>query len=152
MASLTRCAAPSWSWLPRIPIEYEGTFPLPEAQLDRFLLKLSVGYPSPADEEQILLNLQRKHPITTIGPVVEGARLLDLQPLVWEVHVDDTVRQYIVRLIHATRQHSTWPSAPAHAAAWPCSKPPRRWPSSVGAIMSCLTTSRRWWCRPSSIA
>jgi MoxR-like ATPase len=88
------------------PIEYEGTFPLPEAQLDRFLLKLSVGYPSSADEEQILLNLQRKHPITTIRPVVEGARLLDLQPLVWEVHVDDTIRQYIVRLIHATRNHS----------------------------------------------
>jgi MoxR-like ATPase len=87
------------------PIEYEGTFPLPEAQLDRFLLKLSVGYPSPADEEQILLNLQRKHPITAIGQVVEGARLLELQPLVWEVHIDDTVREYIVRLVHATRQH-----------------------------------------------
>jgi MoxR-like ATPase len=88
------------------PIEYEGTFPLPEAQLDRFLLKLSVGYPSPADEGQILLNLQREHPITTIAQVVEGVRLLDLQRTVWEVHVDDTVRDYIVRLIHATRNHS----------------------------------------------
>jgi MoxR-like ATPase len=88
------------------PIEYEGTFPLPEAQLDRFLLKLSVGYPSPEDEGQILLNLQREHPITTIGQVVDGARLLDLQREVWEVHVDDTVRDYIVRLIHATRAHT----------------------------------------------
>jgi MoxR-like ATPase len=87
------------------PIEYEGTFPLPEAQLDRFLLKISVGYPSLAEESQILLNLQREHPIQTIGQVVEGARLLDLQRLVWEVHVDDTVRDYIVRLIHATRTH-----------------------------------------------
>jgi MoxR-like ATPase len=87
------------------PIEYEGTFPLPEAQLDRFLLKLSVGYPSPDDEGQILLNLQREHPITAIGRVVDGARLLDLQRVVWEVHVDDTVRDYIVRLIHATRNH-----------------------------------------------
>ena len=86
------------------PIEYEGTFPLPEAQLDRFLLKLSVGYPSPEDESQILLNLQREHPITTIGQVVDGARLLDLQRQVWEVHVDDTVRGYIVRLIQTTRQ------------------------------------------------
>jgi len=88
------------------PIEYEGTFPLPEAQLDRFLLKLSVGYPSPADEGQILLNLQREHPITTIDQVVDGARLLDLQRVVWEVHVDDTVRDYIVRLSHATRNHT----------------------------------------------
>jgi MoxR-like ATPase len=88
------------------PIEYEGTFPLPEAQLDRFLLKLSVGYPSLDDESQILLNLQRDHPITTIAQVVDGERLLDLQREVWEVHVDDTVRDYIVRLIHATRDHA----------------------------------------------
>jgi MoxR-like ATPase len=88
------------------PIEYEGTFPLPEAQLDRFLLKLSVGYPSPEDEGQILLNLRREHPITTIGQVVEGSRLLELQRAVWEVHVDDTVRDYVVRLVHATRTHS----------------------------------------------
>jgi MoxR-like ATPase len=88
------------------PIEYEGTFPLPEAQLDRFLLKLSVGYPSPADEGQILVNLQREHPITTIEQVVDGARLLELQRQVWEVHVDETIRDYIVRLIHATRTHA----------------------------------------------
>mgnify|MGYP001078327871 CR=1 FL=1 len=88
------------------PIEYEGTFPLPEAQLDRFLLKLSVGYPSLQDEGQILLNLQREHPITTIEQVVDGAHLLSLRRQTWEVHVDDTVRDYIVRLIHATRNHS----------------------------------------------
>ena len=88
------------------PIEYEGTFPLPEAQLDRFLLKLSVGYPAPEDEGQILLNLQREHPIHAIQQVVDGADLLELQRQVWEVHVDDTVRDYIVRLIHATRDHA----------------------------------------------
>jgi MoxR-like ATPase len=88
------------------PIEYEGTFPLPEAQLDRFLLKLSVGYPSPGEEGRILLNLQREHPITTISQVVDGARLLELQRAVWEVHVDDTVRDYVVQLIHATRKHA----------------------------------------------
>jgi MoxR-like ATPase len=87
------------------PIEYEGTFPLPEAQLDRFLLKLSVGYPALEEEGQILLNLQREHPITRLGQVVEGTDLLALQREVWEVHVDDTVRDYIVRLIHATREH-----------------------------------------------
>jgi MoxR-like ATPase len=88
------------------PIEYEGTFPLPEAQLDRFLLKLAVGYPSLEDEDQILLNLQREHPITTIGQVVDGTRLLDLQRVVWEVYVDETVRDYVVRLVHATRDHA----------------------------------------------
>jgi MoxR-like ATPase len=87
------------------PIEYEGTFPLPEAQLDRFLLKVSVGYPSPQDEGRILLNLQRQHPITTIGQVVDGGRLIDLQRLVWEVHVDETVRDYVIRLVGATRTH-----------------------------------------------
>ena len=87
------------------PIEYEGTFPLPEAQLDRFLLKLAVGYPSPADENQMVLNLQREHPITTIGQVVDGAQVLDLRRQVWEVHVDDTVRDYAVRLVQATRSH-----------------------------------------------
>ncbi|MGD8625326.1 MAG: MoxR family ATPase [Anaerolineae bacterium] len=88
------------------PIEYEGTFPLPEAQLDRFLLKLSVGYPSPAEEGQILLNLQREHPIVGLGQVVDGARLAEAQPVIWEVHVDDTVRDYIVRLVYATREHA----------------------------------------------
>ena len=87
------------------PIEYEGTFPLPEAQLDRFLLKLAVGYPSPADENQMILNLKREHPITAIGQVVDGARVLELRRQVWEVHVDDTVRDYAVRLVHATRSH-----------------------------------------------
>jgi MoxR-like ATPase len=88
------------------PIEYEGTFPLPEAQLDRFLLRLRIGYPGFEDEGQMLVNLQRVHPIETIGQVVDGIRLPELQRRVWEVHVDDTVRNYIVRLVQATRTHA----------------------------------------------
>jgi MoxR-like ATPase len=87
------------------PIEYEGTFPLPEAQLDRFLMRLRIGYPGLTDEGQMLLNLQRIHPIETIGQVVDGDRLPQLQRQVWEVHIDDTVRNYIVRLVQATRTH-----------------------------------------------
>jgi len=87
------------------PIEYEGTFPLPEAQLDRFLMKLSMGYPNREDEKQILTNLQREHPITHLEQVVEQAHLLELQRQVWEVFVDDTLRDYIVRLVEATRNH-----------------------------------------------
>ena len=96
------------------PIEYEGTFPLPEAQLDRFLMRLSMGYPTPQDERQILLNLRRQHPINTLKPVVDAEvngnssglmRLLELLPLVWDVHVEDSIQDYIVRLVNATRTH-----------------------------------------------
>ncbi len=90
------------------PIEYEGTFPLPEAQLDRFLLRLPVGYPSYDDERAILVALQRQHPIERLAPVdAENglAGLLALQKLVWDIHVDDTLQDYIVRLVEATRQH-----------------------------------------------
>ena len=88
------------------PIEYEGTFPLPEAQLDRFLMRISLGYPSAADESQMLLNLRRRHPIEEIGQVVDGMQVPMLAQQVWEVHVDDTVREYIVRLVEATRRHA----------------------------------------------
>jgi MoxR-like ATPase len=95
------------------PIEYEGTFPLPEAQLDRFLMRLSMGYPSPEDERLILTHLRREHPILSLTPVSfkdkvtqDGlARLLSLQRLVWEVHIDESLQDYIVRLVAATRQH-----------------------------------------------
>jgi len=87
------------------PIEYEGTFPLPEAQLDRFLLKLSLGYLDEASESQMLLHLRRRHPIETLRPVVDGSELPRLAERVWDVRVDDTVRDYIVRLVHSTRQH-----------------------------------------------
>ena len=87
------------------PIEYEGTFPLPEAQLDRFLMRLSIGYPSSEDEQQILLNLRRTHPIDRLSKVVDGSDLLELQEDVWEVNVDDTLRAYIVRLVRSTREH-----------------------------------------------
>ncbi len=87
------------------PIEYEGTFPLPEAQLDRFLLRLSLGYPSRTEERQILTNLWREHPITKLGKVVDGYELSSLQKRVWDVNVDDTLQDYIVALAEATRDH-----------------------------------------------
>jgi MoxR-like ATPase len=87
------------------PIEYEGTFPLPEAQLDRFLIRLSLGYPTPNDERQILLNLWREHPITKLEKVVDGTELLGLQKMVWDVHVDETLQEYVVALVDATRTH-----------------------------------------------
>jgi MoxR-like ATPase len=87
------------------PIEYEGTFPLPEAQLDRFLMRLTMGYPSLTDEKTILMNLQREHPVNSLGQVVDGLQLPSLQRQVWEIHVDDSLQDYIVRLVAATRSH-----------------------------------------------
>lgn len=87
------------------PIEYEGTFPLPEAQLDRFFLKLSLGYLKPSAESQMLLNLGGVHPIETLAQVIDGHKLPDLARQVWEIHVDETLRHYIINLVFATRRH-----------------------------------------------
>lgn len=87
------------------PIEYEGTFPLPEAQLDRFMLKIDIGYPNHDQEKEILMRLERRHPIDTLAPVVQPEDIVSLTPLVWDVNVDVTVRDYIINLINATRSH-----------------------------------------------
>jgi MoxR-like ATPase len=88
------------------PIEYEGTFPLPEAQLDRFLLRLRLGYPGPEDELAILAAQEQDHPIATLEPVIDAATLVDLQAMVARtVYVDPRLRAYIVDLVQATRQH-----------------------------------------------
>lgn len=88
------------------PIEYEGTFPLPEAQLDRFLFKTNLGYLALAEEGRMLLNLGRRHPIETLQSVVDAALLPALAEQVWAIRVDDSLRDYIVALIQATRQHT----------------------------------------------
>lgn len=87
------------------PIEYEGTFPLPEAQLDRFLMRLPIGYPAFPDEKTLLTHLQREHPINMIGAVVDGSQLQTFQKEIWDVHVDETLKDYIIRLVSATRTH-----------------------------------------------
>jgi MoxR-like ATPase len=87
------------------PIEYEGTFPLPEAQLDRFLVRLSLGYPDSEDEGQMLRNLRKQHPIENIGQVVDGTEILDLHDAVTDVHVDQSLEEYILGIVRATRTH-----------------------------------------------
>jgi MoxR-like ATPase len=87
------------------PIEFEGTFVLPEAQLDRFLLRLSLGYPMVEDEAQILINLRKQHPIETIEQVVDETELLDLRDVVTDVHVDDSLLRYVLSIVNATRSH-----------------------------------------------
>ncbi len=87
------------------PIEYEGTFPLPEAQLDRFLMRLSLGYPAQDDEIQVLRNLRKRHPIETVQQVVDGKELLTLSEAVSDVHVDESLERYILAIVCATRSH-----------------------------------------------
>ncbi len=87
------------------PIDHEGTFPLPEAQLDRFLMRFSLGYPSMEEELQMLEMLQYKHPLESLEPVVSADELLACQQAVRDIRVDDKVRQYLLQIVHDTRQH-----------------------------------------------
>ncbi|HSM25455.1 MAG TPA: MoxR family ATPase [Anaerolineaceae bacterium] len=88
------------------PIEYEGTFPLPEAQLDRFMMRIHIGYPSFANEIEILDLQQLKHPIEEIGTVVSSDEILMMQNAIKHVFVSDAVKRYIVELTRATRDHN----------------------------------------------
>jgi MoxR-like ATPase len=87
------------------PIEYEGTFPLPEAQLDRFLVRINIGYPDKTNEIAILGAQQFSHPITTLQQVVSQEELLEVQEAVKDVYVDDLIKEYIINLCTATRNH-----------------------------------------------
>ncbi|HEX9115046.1 MAG TPA: MoxR family ATPase [Anaerolineae bacterium] len=87
------------------PIELEGTFPLPEAQLDRFLMQLRLGYPDEAEEETLLLRYEQEDPLAGLAPVAGAAEVLALQRAVTQIHVSTDVRRYILRLVRATRDH-----------------------------------------------
>jgi MoxR-like ATPase len=89
------------------PIELEGTFPLPEAQLDRFLLRVSLGYPSEDEEGTILSRFQQDNPMESLTSVIEAGMLLKLQKLCREVHVEDSVRNYTIAITRATRSHES---------------------------------------------
>lgn len=87
------------------PIEYEGTYPLPEAQLDRFLLKIRMGYPSVQQEVEVLRRAENKQPIQEIGAVMTVDELLALQQAVQQIYIEDGVKGYIVDIARATREH-----------------------------------------------
>lgn len=87
------------------PVDHEGTFPLPEAQLDRFLMKFSLGYPSFEDELEMLEMLRSRHPIEILKPVVKSSEIVKCTEMVREVYVDPKVREYIMQIVHDTREH-----------------------------------------------
>lgn len=87
------------------PIEYEGTFPLPEAQLDRFLIRIQLGYPSPTEELVVLSAQQYEHPINNMRQVVTVQELSAAQAAVRDVYVAEEIKRYIVEIVNATRNH-----------------------------------------------
>jgi MoxR-like ATPase len=87
------------------PIDHEGTFPLPEAQLDRFLMRFNLGYPTFEDELKMLEMLQHGHPVTNLEPVVTSEELVACQKAIRGVHVDPKVRQYLMQIVHLTREN-----------------------------------------------
>lgn len=88
------------------PIEYEGTFPLPEAQLDRFMMNISLGYPKSADEMNILDSHQHHHPLDDLAQIMTADELTGIQQQVRNIHVDASIREYIVAIANATRNHT----------------------------------------------
>ena len=127
------------------PVEYEGTFPLPEAQLDRFAVRVAIGYPAPEDEAGMLLDLAGHDALEGVVPVADDAGIVAARRVVDRVHTDPSLAQYVVGLVGATRRdppRRAW--GRARARAWPCCAPrrPGRW--WTGAPTSCPRTSARW--------
>jgi len=87
------------------PVEYLGTFPLPEAQIDRFFMKISIGYPLPGEESKILARYQHSNPLDSLAPVAECSDILAIQQEVRKVHVDESLNNYIVSIVSKTRNH-----------------------------------------------
>lgn len=88
------------------PIEFEGTYTLPEAQLDRFMMKLSLGYPSEEDERRMISSAESYHPSDNVQPLLDTGDIIQIQRQVLDVHIDEAVGQYIVSLIRGTREHA----------------------------------------------
>lgn len=89
------------------PIEYEGTFPLPEAQLDRFMMNIKIGYPKAVDEMNILDSHQHHHPLEDLAQIMTAEELVHIQQQVRSIHVDPSIREYIVAIANATRNHQS---------------------------------------------
>ena len=126
------------------PIELEGTFPLPEAQIDRFLLRVSIGYPSQEEENQILERFGVEDPLPELKPVTTPEEIIELQKARREIRVENSVRDYVVRVARATREHNEIDLGASPRAPCPCSWPARLGLRLRGVIMSSRMMSRLW--------
>ncbi len=131
------------------PIEYEGTFPLPEAQLDRFLMRVSLGYPAPSEEIRMIEAQQISHPVDSLEKAVSIEELREAQSAVRHVTVTPEMKRYILELVTATRRHEdVYVGASPRGSLALFRVARRRGPRSSDASTSCRMTSRRWPCPP----
>jgi len=121
-----------------------GTFPLPEAQIDRFLMKVALGYPANRMRTPSCSRYEREDPLETLEPVIQASDLLAMQQQVKEVLVEESVRDYAVKVVRATRQHAAVELGVSPRVPWLCTRRPRRWPPCVAASSSSPTTSSTW--------
>jgi MoxR-like ATPase len=114
------------------PIELEGTFPLPEAQLDRFLLRLKLGYPSEDEEDAILARFAADRPLDDLQPTVSAAELLELAASLERMYLDADVRRYVVRVVQATRAHPAFELGASPRASLALMRASRAWAAIQG--------------------
>jgi MoxR-like ATPase len=123
------------------PVEHHGTYPLPESQLDRFMMRISMGYPEMAAEKQILRSQMSRHPIEEIEPVMQANDVLELQKLVRQVKVDDLILDYLVKIVNATRNSEHLELGVS----------PRASLSLLHAAQACALLEKRDYCIPDDI-
>jgi MoxR-like ATPase len=129
------------------PVELEGTFPLPEAQLDRFLLRVALGYPDQAEENAILERFRAEDPLPELQPVTSPAEILALIQARRQVRVEESVRDYVVRIARATRQNPEIQLGASPRASLALYQSAQAWAAIHGRELSFLMTSNRWPCR-----
>jgi MoxR-like ATPase len=134
------------------PIELEGTFPLPEAQVDRFLMRVAIGYPDSGEEREILRRFRDADPLAELAPVASGDDILTLSQAVRGVHVSEAVETYLLALTRATREEAALALGASPRGSLDSTTPRRPSPPSGAALSSSPTTCRRSPGRCSSIA
>lgn len=123
------------------PVEHHGTYPLPESQLDRFMMRISMGYPEMSEEKQILRNQMMRHPIEGIEPVMQASDVVELQKLVRNVRVDDLILDYLVKIVNATRSSELLELGVS----------PRASLSLLHASQACAVLEKRDYCIPDDV-
>lgn len=123
------------------PVEHHGTYPLPESQLDRFMMRISMGYPEMSEEKQILRNQMTRHPIEDIEPVMQASDVVELQKLVRNVRVDDLILDYLVKIVNATRSSDLLELGVS----------PRASLSLLHASQACAVLEKRDYCIPDDV-
>ncbi len=128
------------------PFEFEGTYPLPESQLDRFLIRISMGYPAREDERQVLMSHRNEEPVDNLRPIIECQQILQLQKFVRQVTVEESIYDYLLDIVAATRENDELRVGVSTRGRSACIGQHRPWRPSEAAHSSSRTTSSSWRC------